>query len=54
MKNKIKKENIYTVHGRVNTSTKKPYTEIKKNGKHYCYAPYGLFASHMKSKRVEV
>ena len=33
----------YTLHGRYNHSTEKPYVEIKKNGEHYCYAPWSCF-----------
>ena len=40
----------YTIHGRYNTETKRPYVEIKKDGEHYCYAPYSIF----KDKESEV
>ena len=36
----------YTIHGRYNTETKKPYVEIEKNGEHYCYAPWSLFKNN--------
>ena len=38
----------YTLHGRYNHSTEKPYVEIKKNGEHYAYAPWNLFKNQMK------
>ena len=38
----------YTLHGRYNHSTQKPYIEIKKNGEHYAYAPWNLFKNQMK------
>ena len=40
----------YTMHGRYNTETKRPYVEIKKDGEHYCYAPFSMF----KDKESEV
>tara|TARA_Y100000593_G_C4316536_1_gene341204 strand:- start:1139 stop:1282 length:144 start_codon:yes stop_codon:yes gene_type:complete len=32
----------YTQHGRYNMETKKPYVEIKKDGKHYAYMPWSI------------
>ena len=39
----------YTLHGRYNNSTEKPYVEIKKNGEHYAYAPWSLFRNQIGS-----
>ena len=38
----------YTLHGRYNHETEKPYVEIKKNGEHCCYAPWSLFKDNVK------
>ena len=38
----------YTLHGRYNNETEKPYIEVKKNGEHYCYAPWSLFKDGVK------
>ena len=38
----------YTLHGQYNHKTSKPYIEIKKNGEHYCYAPWSLFKDNVK------
>ena len=38
----------YSLHGRYNQETQKPYIEIKKGGKHYCYAPWSLFKDNVK------
>ena len=38
-----KKEDKFTLHGKYNMETKKPYVEIKKNGEHYCYSPYSIW-----------
>ena len=39
----IKKESKFTLHGRYNHETLKPYVEIKKDGEHYCYSPYSIW-----------
>ncbi len=39
----IKKEDKFTLHGKYNMETKKPYVEIKRNGEHYCYSPYSIW-----------
>ena len=50
MLNKKQKKDLaqYTLHGKYNPNTQKPYIEIKKNGEHYAYAPWNLFKNQMK------
>jgi len=43
----------YTLHGRYNHSTEKPYVEIKKNGEHYCYAPWSCFKEQAERNMEE-